>query len=468
MDAIVAAPLSKTVLDAIGENVFRCYQCVKCSSGCPLAERFDLTPNQVMRSLQFGLSDVLESRAIWLCASCHTCATRCPQEIDVTGVMDTLRQEARRRGIAPAIPEIAHFNEIFLANIKFFGRVYELGLMGLFNLRLGQPLKHLRMGWEMLRRGRFNFLPKFVRPAKTAQIPKPAVAGSSSVAYFPGCALDGSSAEYDRTARAVARHLEIDLVEPPGWTCCGSSPAHASDRTLATVLPMRTIATVEKMGIETITSPCSSCFARLKTAEHEVTSDHEAAAAAESATGYAYQGGVSVEHLLDTLIDKAGLDDIRSKAAKPLTGLKVACYYGCLITRPARLTGAAHYEYPVRMDELMRALGAEPVDWSFKTDCCGNSLSLTQTEVAVELSQRVVRNAQDCGADAIVTMCPMCHLNLDARQPEMDLPAPIPILHATQLMLLAFGDDPRVAELAKNITDPRPLLRRKMADHARG
>ncbi len=454
VESVPAAALSQTVLEAIGENVFRCYQCVKCSSGCPLAAHFDLTPNQVMRSLQLGLPDVLESRAIWLCASCHTCATRCPQEIDVTAVMDTLRQEAKKRGIAPAIPEIAHFNDIFLANIKLFGRVFEVGLMGLLNLRLGQPFRHLDLAWQMLKRRRLGFLPKFVRPARKA---KPAT-GKQAVAYFPGCALEGSSAEYDRTARRVAKQLGIDLVEPPGWTCCGSSPAHASDHTLATVLPMRTIATVEKMGVDTITSPCSSCFARLKTTEHEVTSDQRAAAAAEAETGYTYQGGVSVEHLIDTLYRKAGLDAIAAQVSKPLEGLKVACYYGCLITRPAKLTGAAHYEYPQQMDELMRALGAEPVDWSFKTECCGNSLSLTQTEVATELSGRVVRNAQDCGAEAVVTMCPMCHLNLDARQPEMRLEAPVPILHATQLMLLAFGSDEGTAELSKNITDPRPLL----------
>ncbi len=453
-----AAPLSQAVLEAIGENVYRCYQCVKCTAGCPLSEQFDLRPNQVMRSVQLGLAEVLESRAIWLCASCHTCATRCPQGIDVTGVMDTLRHESKRRGIAPAMPEIDRFNQLFLANIKRFGRVWELGLMGLYNLAMRRPLKDSGLGIEMLKRGRFRFLPGFHRPAST--VVKQARA-ENAVAYFPGCALDSSAAEYDATARATARHLDIDLVEPPGWVCCGSSPAHATDRDLATVLPMRTIATVERMGLAEITSPCSSCFARLKTAEHRVRHDERAAGHAETETGYAYQGSVSVKHLVDTLLEKAGLARIEARVEKPLAGLRVACYYGCLITRPAKLTGDPHHEYPVQMDMLMRALGAETVDWSNKTECCGNSLGLTRTEVSIGLSKKVIEDARANGAEAIATMCPMCHFNLDARQGAMGLQAATPILHATQLALLAFGEGARKAQLHKNLSDPRPLLRDK-------
>lgn len=453
-----AEALADSVLGRVGQNVFRCYQCVKCSAGCPLADEFDLTPNQVMRSLQLGDAGVLESRAIWLCSSCYTCATRCPQDIDVTGVMDALRMEARRRGIAPAIPEIERFNALFLKIVRRLGRLPELFFILAYNLARGEPLRDLGMGWRMIRRRKLKLMPRFAKAPKTVRAVED---GRDKVAYFPGCAAHSSAVEYDLTARTTAEALDIDLVEPPGWTCCGAGAAHATDRTMAHEMPLRTMATIERMGIDTVTSPCSNCFARLKVAEDSGAADADALAVVEAATGHAYQGSVTVQHLVDTLLDRAGLEKIAARVSKPLAGLKVACYYGCLITRPSRVTGAENPEYPMKMDALLRALGAETVDWSFKTDCCGASLSVTQTPLALRMSRKVVANAQACGAEAVVTMCPMCHLNLDARQPEMDLDTPIPILHATQLMSLAFGLGDKAARLGKNVVDPRPLLASK-------
>jgi heterodisulfide reductase subunit B len=218
------------------------------------------------------------------------------------------------------------------------------------------------------------------------------------------------------------------------------------------------MATVERMGLKTMTSPCSNCFARLKAAEHAAAHDEPALRTAQARAERPYGGGVRIEHVLDTLVDRTDLSAVRAKVEKPLSGLKVACYYGCLITRPSRVTGAAHPEYPMKMDYLLRALGAETVDWSYKTECCGGALGITQPQAARRMSGRVLRNAQECGAEAVVTMCPMCHLNLDARQPEMGLDRGIPILHATQLMMLAFGHGDAAAQLGKNVVDPRPLL----------
>jgi heterodisulfide reductase subunit B len=442
----------------IGENIYSCYQCIKCTSGCPLADEFDLTPNQVMRSLQLNDASVLASKAIWLCASCYTCATRCPRGIDVTGVMDALRMEARERGIAPAVPEIPAFNALFLRLTAIFGRVPELALMGLFNLLRGKPLQNADLGWQLFKRGKLRLLPTFTRPARRVQ---PVADAARKVGYFPGCASEGSAREYDATARLAARALDIALVEPEGWTCCGSSPAHATDARQATAMPMRTIGTVERMGLSTLTSPCSSCFARLKHAEHVATHDVAAAAAAAAATGQEYHGSVRVQHLLDTFMERAGMDGIAERVERPLSGLKVACYYGCLITRPAKVTGAEHHEYPMKMDYLMRALGAEPVDWSAKTDCCGGSLGVVKSEVSVKMARRVLDDARASGADLVVTMCPMCHMNLDARQQRMGYAAPTPVVHATQLMVLAFSLGERAALLGKNVVDPRPLLRAK-------
>ena len=145
-------PLSKSILDDIGQNIFRCYQCVKCTSGCPLADQFDITPNQVMRSLQLNDPSILESKAIWLCASCQTCASRCPQDINVTGVMDTLRIEAVKRGVDPAIPDVQKFHWLFMQFIQRLGRVPELLFVLVFKLMRGKPFSDAGIGLRMLKK----------------------------------------------------------------------------------------------------------------------------------------------------------------------------------------------------------------------------------------------------------------------------------------------------------------------------
>jgi heterodisulfide reductase subunit B len=182
-------------------------------------------------------------------------------------------------------------------------------------------------------------------------------------------------------------------------------------------------------------------------------------------TGHTYGGGVKVQHLLDVILERAGLAKVAARVKRPLENLRVACYYGCLMTRPAKVVRDARPEYPERMDELLRALGAEPVAWSSKTECCGNSLSLTRPPLALQMSRKILDNASECGAEAVVTMCPFCHTNLDARQLQMDLEHPRPVLYATQLMTLAFGMGAKAALLENNFVDPRPLLlRRKLLD----
>jgi heterodisulfide reductase subunit B len=456
--SIWSEPLSGTILEKIGQNIFRCYQCIKCTSGCPIADQFDLRPNQVMRSLQLDDSSVLQSKAIWLCASCQACATRCPQEIDVTGVMDILRIEAGKRGIPSAVPDVTQFNLLFMRFVKWLGRVPELLFIVTYRLLRGKPFADMGMGWRMLKKGKLSLLPHFARTPKRVQaVSDPA----TKVAYFPGCAASSSAKEYDRTVRSTAQVLGIELVEPPGWVCCGSSPAHATDTTQAHALPLRTLATIERMGLTKVTSPCSNCFSRLKSAEGAGIKDQKALAQVRAHTNYDYQGKVSVQHFIDTIMDHATPAQLADKTRRPLQGLKVACYYGCLITRPARVTQAEHHEYPMKMDYLVRSLGAETVDWSYKTECCGGPLSVTQTELSLKMSRSVLEDARDCGAEAVITMCPMCHMNLDARQADMGIDFKMPIFHATQLTTLAFGLELKQSHFNKNIVDPRPLLQAK-------
>lgn len=450
--------MAQLVQREVGQNVHLCYQCVKCTSGCPLVDHFDLRPNQVMRYLQFDDERVLHSRTIWLCASCQTCTTRCPQGLDIAGIMDSLRIESKRRGIPPAIPDVDKFGTLFLRDIGLLGRLYEVGLMAGMNLWTGKPTKDLPMGLAMMKRRKLNLIPGLTRPPRDV---KPVEATPNTVAYYPGCSLHSSAAEYDHTMRDTARVLGVDLVEPPGWVCCGSTPAHSCDHLLATVLPMRTLSIVERMGLDTLTAPCSSCFARLKAAARAVAEDDDLAAQVEHEIGYAYRGTVTVQHAVDTLVDRVGTDRIAANVKRPLTGLRVACYYGCLVTRPGKVTGAEHVEYPMQMDYLLRALGAETVDWSYKTDCCGGALTLTQTPLALELTGKILRNARDCGADVVATVCPLCQMNLDARQSQIGLEFRLPALYATQLTVLAFGLDVQAAALSKNLVDPRPVLQAK-------
>src|SRR3990172_7564366 len=159
----LSTALADRIHEAIGENVYLCYQCIKCTSGCPLAEFFDLAPNQVLRAAQLGMEERLfESRTPWLCASCQTCTTRCPQGIDVARVMDFLVAEARRRGVEPKVPDVALFHKAFLRDVDVLGRAYELGLMAELNLRTGHPFHDIDLGLQMFRHGKIRVLPEFV------------------------------------------------------------------------------------------------------------------------------------------------------------------------------------------------------------------------------------------------------------------------------------------------------------------
>jgi heterodisulfide reductase subunit B len=453
-------PLVEVVREATGDNVFKCYQCVKCTSGCPLADQFDLTPNQIMRSVQLNDISVLQSKSIWLCASCYTCATRCPQKIDVTGVIDALRIEALKRGVKPAEPHIAKFNKLFMRSIKIFGRAYELGLMASFNMVLGKPLRDLKLGKRMFARGKLSILPHFGKAtAKANRLPH----NPKAIGYYPGCSLSSSAIEYGKSVKNIADAMDIELVEPKNWSCCGSSPVHATDAKAANVLPMSTVATIEQMGLDTVTSPCSACYSRLKHAEHSVSSNEKMGREVRDELGYEYKGSVKVQHLVDVIVDRVGLDQVSERVTNPLKGLKLACYYGCLITRPSAITRADNPEYPQKMDRLVKTLGAETVDWSRKTECCGGSLGINKTEVAVKMMARIMDDAKACGAEAIVTMCPICHLNLDSRQSAMGYgeSEEIPVFQATQLMSLAFGQGEDKAAISNNLTDPRSYLQQK-------
>ncbi len=450
--------LSTILAHELNENVYLCYQCVKCTSGCPLADEFDLTPNQVLRALQLGEDErLLNSKTIWLCASCQTCVTRCPQGIDLPRINDQLAMTAKARGIKPKVPEIATFRQVFLRNARWIGRAYELGLILEMNLRTRQPFKDVPMGLKMLLKRKVNPLPSFARAPKRA---KPVAQKEKQIAYYPGCSLHSLSSELDHSARAVLKELDVELYEPKGWTCCGSSPAHSTDHLLATTMPIQNLALVEQSGFKEVLAPCISCYSRFKAAQYDIKRNPELRKQVDAEIGYAYQDRVAIKSTLDVLEERVGLEAIAKRVKKPLRDLKVVAYYGCLQTRPPKVTGADHPENPMGMDRIVEKLGATALDWSFKTDCCGGSLSLTRTDIVLNLTRKILENARAVGADALVTGCPLCHVNLDTRQDALKLEQPMPILFITQLMGLAFGLEPHALGLEKHMVDTRAFVAR--------
>lgn len=452
--------LARQIERETGQNAFLCYQCVKCTSGCPLAAHFDYTPNQIMRAIQLGQEEILSSRTIWLCASCQVCSTRCPQGLDVARVMDGLMMIARQRGIRPAIPAVEDFVQVFHRNARWLGRAYEAGLIVELNLRMKDPLKDVfDLGLPMILKGKINPLPSIARmPRKVErQELKP-----NQVPYYPGCSLHSTAVEYDASAEAALGALGLELATPKGWTCCGSSPAHKLDHEAAVRMPLQNLALFERSGFDHVAVPCAACFSRFRTALHEIEQDLDLKDRMDEAIGYVYQNRVQVESLLDYVIDRVGLPAVTERVKMPLEGLQVVCYYGCLLTRPPKVIGAPHHEYPMTMDRLVECLGAESLDWDGKTRCCGAGLALTVPERAIELCRWLIDQARAVGADCVAVACPLCHANLDGRQLQMgDLQPKMPILYFTQLMALAFGLPPKQAGLQKNLVDPFPLLREK-------
>ncbi|MBP1701878.1 MAG: CoB--CoM heterodisulfide reductase [Chloroflexi bacterium] len=452
----ISANLARKIMDELGENVYLCYQCVKCTSGCPVAEYFDWQPNQILRALQLGQEDIVwQSKTPWLCASCQTCSTRCPQGIDITAIMEYLTREALQLGYKPAVSEVNVFNEAFMREIRLWGRAYEIGLMAEIKLRNHDLASDIDLAIEMLKRHKLAFLPT---PVRTPRKVKPVPNAANVIAYYPGCSLHSTAKEFNDSTQAVCKEIGLHLVEPHGWVCCGSSAAHRADPVAALQLPLENLALMEQSGFSEVTMPCAACFNRHKTALHDIRESEDDRAQVEHAIGYRYQDSVQVSTLTQAILNHAGASKVAARTQKPLKDLKVVAYYGCLLTRPPDVTGAQHPDNPTDMDVLLSAIGAEVLDWSYKTTCCGAAHSLTRPDIVLKLSGRLLNEARRAGADLIAVACPLCHTNLDARQIQMNLAEPLPVMYITQLMALAFGLPEKASALHKNLVDPRPLL----------
>ncbi|MFH1566361.1 MAG: CoB--CoM heterodisulfide reductase iron-sulfur subunit B family protein [Gemmatimonadota bacterium] len=275
-----------------------------------------------------------------------------------------------------------------------------------------------------------------------------------ALSYFPGCSLHSTAQEYDASTRAVCQALGLELRELEDWNCCGSTSAHSLDTELAQLLPLRNLEIAEAAGLDLMV-PCAACYCRSKTADH----DFRQGAVAAPTT---YTGGVQIKHILDVLADDEVVPDIARRITRPLTGLKAVCYYGCLTVRPPKVTGSRNWEDPQSMDRLVQVTGATALPWSYKTDCCGASLTLTRADVVVRLVDRLVTMAEEAGADCIVVACSMCHANLDGRQQEaaaeLGRSHRMPVLYISELLGLAMGLPEARQWWGKHLTDPVGVL----------
>jgi len=280
-----------------------------------------------------------------------------------------------------------------------------------------------------------------------------------NVSFYPGCSLDGIAREYGESTESVAQMLGVELKELGDWNCCGASSAHATSDMLAWALPARNLGIADRAGLDLVV-PCAACYSRLKTAEKELLAGKEIEGISEK-----YQGNFNIKHLTDFFWEDIGEKAILEKVKKMLAGLSPVCYYGCLITRPPKVTGVGDPDNPESMDNLMKSLGVDVKNWSYKTDCCGAGHALTMPDVAWKLMQKLLDMAEEAGADSIVAGCPMCQSNLDTRQKEISQAVGkeynMPVFYFTELMGLAFGHPSVDKWLARHMVDPRPLLKQK-------
>ncbi|MBN2383854.1 CoB--CoM heterodisulfide reductase iron-sulfur subunit B family protein [bacterium] len=269
--------------------------------------------------------------------------------------------------------------------------------------------------------------------------------------YYPGCSLLGSSREYNESIQAIAPRLGWILADIPDWNCCGASAAHNLNHALSLSLPARVLALAEKEGLTEIMVPCAACFNRLTMAYHELSADKALRQQINTIIELDYQAKAHPINFIDVLERSLTADIL--KDIVPFKH-KVACYYGCLMVRPARVLEPERGEDPMGLDRIMAKLGATPIDWAFKVECCGAGLSISRTETVAKLSNRILDDAVSRGAEAIIVACPMCHTNLDMRRKEIERLARrrygLPVIYITQAIGLALGIEPKKLGLQRH------------------
>ena len=266
------------------------------------------------------------------------------------------------------------------------------------------------------------------------------------VTYYPGCSLESSARDYDESIKTVCRALDIDLQEPKDWTCCGATSAHSLNRKLAVDLPARNLPAAAGQGQDMLV-PCPLCYNRLIRAKEKTGS------------------GVHIYDLASFMAQPAMLEKIRSAVKAPLANISAVCYYGCMANRPPKITGSKNYENPTEMDQIAKALGIDVKPWSFKTDCCGASFSISRADIIQNLVKKLYDRALEAGAECIIVSCQMCQGNLDLYQEEIagifKKEYRLPVFYFTELIGLALQLPDISRGLKRHMVNPIPYLKEK-------
>ncbi|MBW2072767.1 MAG: CoB--CoM heterodisulfide reductase iron-sulfur subunit B family protein [Deltaproteobacteria bacterium] len=274
--------------------------------------------------------------------------------------------------------------------------------------------------------------------------------------FYPGCALQSMTWDYRESISHVVGALGLRLLELPDWTCCGATAAHSLDERMAILLPGRNLAVAEAEGRD-LAVACPMCFKRLSLCREMLRQKR-------ADDLWSLHLDFSVVDLARYLSSKPMLQKIQQRLRFPLTGMKVVCYYGCQVVRPPKITGYSDYENPMHLDHLVQAVGATPLDWSFKGTCCGASSGIARKDIGLTLVAKLLTWARATGADAMVVCCPLCQNNLDLLQPELrerhGWHWQLPIFYYTEILGVAFGLQAIVPGLKSHLVDPQPLIAR--------
>jgi heterodisulfide reductase subunit B len=299
----------------------------------------------------------------------------------------------------------------------------------------------------------------------------------SKVAYYPGCALEGSGGPYDRSTKAIVKELGLEMTELDDWNCCGAMEVKNVHPMLQTYMSARNMAIAsEKMGCDTVMAPCNGCYHNLKKAEYECATSADSMQTvqdlAKKADDPVYKGDVRTVHLLEWLMEELGPEGIKAKVSNSLRGIKIANYYGCMYTRPRQIfpekdqgPGSESSNKPHFMDDLLAAAGAVNVDFPLKTACCGGAHTLSDSDTSTQLVLNLLQAAEESGAEVIATECPTCHSGLEMHQiraeTEFGIKTNVKIIYFTQLLGLALGLSARKVALHENVSDSIDFLHEK-------
>lgn len=279
--------------------------------------------------------------------------------------------------------------------------------------------------------------------------------------YFPGCSAESTARDMHESTIEVANALGIELIEPKGWSCCGATAGHQTDRFLSVALPAASLAKVKDDGLDMVVS-CAACYNRMEVANHEIRKSEQMRRDVGEALGRDYDGSVNVRHFMEVLLEDVGIEKIKKSIKHSLNGLKVACYYGCLLVRPNEVTKLDDPENPTFLDKLVTSLGAESLDWPHKVECCGGGLSMSRTDIVISLTDSILDMALASEAQCIAVACPMCQINLDLRQldikKQMGKSYNMPIVYITQLLGLCLGISPDKLGFNKLMVSPSTVI----------